>query len=564
MKKTLPINSTILRRFLLIFSLIVAFTSILSWWLVSDSWGHYSYARNSLKQFEEFYRVLVVSNRLADERGFANELIFTAPGQNWNVFDRLQHSQALTDDSFNQLPERLKASQSVADALATLKKGREAIANCAFRSCKDPQSTANAITMMMDATNYYHKAIFLKTNDFIKMEPKALAGILRMQALGELRDLTGKLGSVVLLPLFSKRPLTLEEQFLINTRQTRIEMQWQAVNIHADGIAIPYIFDKHLLTTRHHFKNQGFALIQYIQEVSRSGGKYDLTVDSFAKRYHYSLRTFNDLFDLYIDALKNSYLLKKNEALRHLILTLLTLVIVYALALASIIYLRTRILKPLWLLNKKARAITQHTRPPENEPIDAGCEIKTLQETLDNLESNFDEQLAQSERLRQKAEQDELTSVLNRRGFEKAARLVINKASIESPAWLVLLDIDFFKSINDTWGHPIGDKVLANLGYELKQAARVDDVVARIGGEEFAIMFREGDNKQVSARVSALQEACRRVYITLSDQTAIRITASFGVSSSWQGSLVAMSAEADRALYIAKRNGRNRVEGLPG
>jgi diguanylate cyclase (GGDEF)-like protein len=452
----------------------------------------------------------------------------------------------------------------VADAQATLKKGREAIANCAFQACKDPQSTANAIAMMMNATNYYHKAIFLKTNDFIQMEPKALAGILRTQALGELRDLAGKLGSVVLLPLFSGRPLTLDEQFLINTRLTRIETQWQAVNLHADDIAIPYIFDKHLMTTRHHFKNQGLALVHYVQTASRSGEKYDLTVDSFATRYHYSLRTFNDLLDLYIYGIKKSYMSKKNAALTHLILTLLTLAIVYVLALTSIIYLRTRILKPLWLLNKKARAITEQTRAPDKEHAETGCEIKTLQETINKLESNFDEQLAQSKRLRQKAEQDELTAVLNRRGFEKAARQVINKASIESPAWLVLLDIDFFKSINDTWGHPIGDKVLANLGYELKQSARIEDVVARIGGEEFAIMFCERDNEQVSTRVKAMQEACRRVSVTLNDRTTICITASFGVSSSWHGSLVAMSAEADRALYSAKRNGRNRVVGLPG
>ncbi|HEY2452724.1 MAG TPA: GGDEF domain-containing protein [Scandinavium sp.] len=564
MKKTLPINSTILRRFSLIFFLIVAFTSILSWWLVSDTWGHYTYARNSLEQFEEYYHVLVVSNRLVDERGYANELIFTTPGRSWTVFERLKHSQALTDDSFNQLPERLKNSQSVADTQATLNKGREAIARCAFRACKDQQSTANAIAMMMNATNYYHKAIFLKTNDFIQMEPKALAGILRTQALGELRDLTGKLGSVVLLPLFSGRPLTLDEQFLINTLLTRIEMQWQSVNIHADDIAIPYIFDKHLMTTHHHFKNQGLALIHYVQEASRNDGKYDLTVDSFATRYHYSLRTFNDLFDLYIYGLKKSYLSKKREALTHLILTLLTLVIVYALALTSIIYVRTRILKPLWLLNKKARAITEQARPTDTGHAATGCEIKTLQETIDTLETNFDEQVAQSEHLRLKAEQDELTTVLNRRGFEEAARVVINKACIDSPAWLVLLDIDFFKSINDTWGHPVGDQVLAVLGYELKQSVRVDDVVARIGGEEFAVMFREGDNKQVSVRVKALQKACRRVRVTLEDQTAIHITASFGVSSAWHGSLVAMSAEADRALYTAKRNGRNRVEGLPG
>ncbi|MRS14027.1 diguanylate cyclase [Enterobacteriaceae bacterium RIT691] len=562
MKIIFPTHSTTLRHFSLFATLIILFTAVLSWWLISDSWTHYKHARNSLQQFEEFHRVLIVSNRLADERGFANEAIFSKANKNKNIQQSLQRSQAMTDEGFRQLPERLRSELSVKKSISLLAEGRAKVANCIQRSCKDPTTIADAINTMMMATNYYHHTVFAKTDDFIKMEPMAVMGILKTQSLGELRDLTGKLGSTVLIPLLVNRPLTLEEKISITRRRTKMESEWKILAIHGDKTETSQRFDQELLITRHNFINRGLDLINYIQSRSLTNQPYTLSVEDFAIRYHNSLFTFNDLLGLYIDNLSKSYSQKKYDALQHLILTLSTLVIVLCLALASVIYIQKRILQPLWLLNKKARAIADNDSP--SSPVDEGyCEIQTLQETLNALEINFDAQQARSESLRQKAEHDALTSVLNRHGFESAARKLIGQARIDSPAWLALLDIDHFKNINDTWGHPVGDKVLAQLGHELLQSVESGDVVARIGGEEFAILFCEGDPKRVAARVSALQNACWRIRVNPEENATISITASFGLSSAWHGSLVAMMAEADRALYTAKREGRNRVVGLP-
>lgn len=562
MKINFPAHSTTLRHFSLFATLIILFTSVLSWWLVSDSWAHYKHARNSLQQFEEFHQVLIVSNRLADERGFANEALFATPKHSDTIQHSLEHSQAMTDEGFRQLPERLRTDSTIEKSQTMLAKGREKVARCIQVSCKNPATIADAINTMMMATNYYHQTVFAKTNNFIQMEPMAMMGILKTQSLGELRDLTGKLGSAVLIPLLVNRPLTLDEKFLLNSRRTKIDNEWKILTIHGDESEKLQEFEKELLVTRHNYLNQGLGLIDYIQSRSSVGKSYSLSVENFAIRYHSSLLTFNDLLGLYIDILTKNYSQKKYDALLHLILTLSTLAVVFFLALASVLYIRQRILQPLWLLNQKARAITQNN-PSFSQEGNHGCEIQTLQETLEALEINFDEQQARSESLRQQAERDALTSVLNRHGFESAARKLIRQARIDSPAWLILLDIDFFKNVNDTWGHPVGDRVLAQLGYELLQSAQKDDVIARIGGEEFAIMFCEGDSKQVVARVKELQNACWRVRVNPDEKTTLSITASFGVSSAWHGSLVAMTAEADRALYTAKREGRNRVVGLP-
>ncbi|GAB5550396.1 MAG: hypothetical protein SangKO_101560 [Sandaracinaceae bacterium] len=165
------------------------------------------------------------------------------------------------------------------------------------------------------------------------------------------------------------------------------------------------------------------------------------------------------------------------------------------------------------------------------------------------------------EESRRLATVDALTGLYNRRAFAEAARRELARAQRHGdPLSVVLFDIDHFKSINDNQGHAMGDRVLKAVGELLSSLARESDVCARWGGEEFVILLSStdcGGGVVVAERVRAAMEALRVV-----DEAGepIPVTASFGVAAlAPNEDMDGVVDRADRAMYMAKTSGRNRV-----
>jgi two-component system, cell cycle response regulator len=170
----------------------------------------------------------------------------------------------------------------------------------------------------------------------------------------------------------------------------------------------------------------------------------------------------------------------------------------------------------------------------------------------------------QQQNLYRSATRDALTGVHNRRWFDEAlgSELAFSRRHVR-PLSLLLLDIDFFKRINDTHGHPGGDRVLAAIGELVSTVVRREDAVARYGGEEFAILLRDTDGTAARACAERIRRAIETATITHMART-IPVTASIGVATvrgATAGTSSALIDAADRCLYQAKERGRNRVEG---
>ncbi|HHH31706.1 MAG TPA: diguanylate cyclase [Polyangiaceae bacterium] len=190
-----------------------------------------------------------------------------------------------------------------------------------------------------------------------------------------------------------------------------------------------------------------------------------------------------------------------------------------------------------------------------------------IQLYTDDLEHIIDERTDElqqaNKRLEQLATTDQLTGVWNRRYFDDAARRALEVARRnERPLCIALVDTDEFKSINDTWGHPVGDEVLKAVAKVLEENSRDADLVARVGGEEFAILMPEvglGLAGEATERLRAALEAdvANRVTI-LGDR---KVTASFGVAAFEKADdrLEDLLSAADQAMYKSKTEGRNRV-----
>jgi len=156
---------------------------------------------------------------------------------------------------------------------------------------------------------------------------------------------------------------------------------------------------------------------------------------------------------------------------------------------------------------------------------------------------------------------DELTKVANRRSFVESVDTELARCQRQhKPSALLLLDLDFFKSVNDTYGHQAGDEILKATAVRFKKALREYDIIGRIGGEEFAVFLSETTPKtalQVAERIRSLLAD----YPMKAGSVELCMTTSIGVAfCQGQSSFEALYIEADSALYQAKRNGRNRVE----
>jgi diguanylate cyclase (GGDEF)-like protein/PAS domain S-box-containing protein len=180
---------------------------------------------------------------------------------------------------------------------------------------------------------------------------------------------------------------------------------------------------------------------------------------------------------------------------------------------------------------------------------------------IDGLLSDITERKNLQEELTRKAHTDDLTGVYNRRYFKERLQKEICKARrSENPLSLIMIDVDFFKSINDRFGHDSGDKALQRITTVCREALRGDDIFGRLGGEEFAVILPNltlYKAKQVAERLRMMVESER----IRAGRSTIRITVSIGLCQ-FGGEITeseALLKAADEALYEAKQKGRNQV-----
>ena len=157
---------------------------------------------------------------------------------------------------------------------------------------------------------------------------------------------------------------------------------------------------------------------------------------------------------------------------------------------------------------------------------------------------------------------DELTGLNNRRAFFDQGNHVFKQAvRFEHPISVIMMDIDYFKNINDSYGHSAGDKVLQSITKLLKDMIREVDIAGRMGGEEFAFILAETDIDEAIKLAERLKLKVENTTVEYKEQT-IQITASLGICSCSvkNETLETLLTKADDALYIAKRNGRNQIK----
>jgi diguanylate cyclase (GGDEF)-like protein len=217
---------------------------------------------------------------------------------------------------------------------------------------------------------------------------------------------------------------------------------------------------------------------------------------------------------------------------------------------------------------REARELTGALRGLVDDLTQHERELTALAQQLEQRVRDRTQELSEANALLETmAMTDALTGLANRRHFgDQLAKEVVRAAAIAKPVALVTLDIDHFKRINDQYGHPAGDAVLRQVALLLEEQVRGSDLLARVGGEEFAVLAVEAplaEATQLGERLRAAIAGAAPISVGRSD---VQVTVSVGVAVLWPRADDVLRtperllAAADEALYSAKRNGRNRVE----
>ena len=168
-------------------------------------------------------------------------------------------------------------------------------------------------------------------------------------------------------------------------------------------------------------------------------------------------------------------------------------------------------------------------------------------------------------RIERLAATDQLTELPNRRGFEMLAGQALEEARREQqPLSAIVIDLDHFKTLNDTHGHLAGDVVLKGFANQLRASLRRSDIVCRWGGEEFIVLFKNTPLDTARQLAEKLRVQLEQQHFFWEDK-ALKVTISIGLTNLTGGEgLDALIARADRALYRAKQSGRNQIASEPG
>lgn len=208
------------------------------------------------------------------------------------------------------------------------------------------------------------------------------------------------------------------------------------------------------------------------------------------------------------------------------------------------------------LLQRLVEAVIQGTQLMQSS-------VSSLQEKLIASKSKIEKLQRELQSAKSEALTDPLTKVLNRRGFDDQMKKLVNNPDFKGQhASFLMLDIDFFKNINDTYGHLFGDSVLCGIATTLTAQVKGQDTVARLGGEEFAIILPDTPVQGAFALAEKIRQSIARVKIRRSSkqEDVGGITISIGIadcatSGDWKEAL----GQADRALYVSKLTGRNKT-----
>jgi diguanylate cyclase (GGDEF)-like protein len=548
-------NAEIMRMLIVLSCAVALISTLLSWWQITAVSHHYIAARERASKFNTIKLMLNTNHLMGNERGYSNEYLLETSQDELHAKTALNMAREKTDASIQQLKAIPALTARVADAEEGLSIARRTVDDVMTDSTKTPTEVYRAMNALLDATGAFNKLTISVSMNFASKDIAGTGYFYTLLSLGEIRDTLGRMATPYLFSLRYDTPITKEDMTATTKRQARLNVLWLLLGGLKDNPAL----SGDLQRAREDYQNKTEFLIKTVDNHMTYNGLKHIDAVVFSIQYREGLSNFQLLEQKYLDNLGSFFAKQTEQSFDRLVEVIVSLIALLCIIITICIFINMRVLKPLLTLNETIRNVMDDNINKKGAGAEDAAEIQNLFKSIDLLDGVFKQQKAETKVLTRKMNEDPLTGIGNRRFFNEQVAKLPQHIPEGTSLWLAIIDVDHFKRINDTWGHPFGDEVLIGLARTLQSNCRAGDFVARFGGEEFAVMFNAESDVQAQKILARFQETIRAMRFVAPDGTQVGITASFGAVQVDDASIETLQQKADAALYQAKAEGRDRV-----
>lgn len=543
----------------------------------------YRQGTRNLQALTSYDQVLKAGNAISAERAPSNMLLTLDPraAQVYaSTRAEVAHARGRTDDALDQLDRLIRArpeadaeQPQLARAKASLAKARadyDTLArNAPFE--RSPQDLQLAIDTLIVARRQLDPLIADFYREAAELAPDQAGTMQMARILSDLREYGGRLGSMLVVPLSTPEPIDTARHLVIANLRGRIDQLRALMPAHAKSDAqhdddIDYLRAQ----VERGFFGHTLALIDTL--TARSGTDYGIRAAAFTSQVLPDLLALEKLEDRFMQrAIAHVTAAQHGERARMLLIGVFLLAF-FLFLLAMLRAAESLVIRPLLLAKKEIVALAngdlRHAPRAGNS-----VEARALHDAIDTLRHQHSRSMQLSierdelsKALRRQAHTDALTGLLNRHALEElTGDLSADPVRISKGRGLILIDVDYFKPINDEHGHIVGDLVLREVAGRIRRFVKEPHMAFRYGGEEFAVLT----NGLTMTDLCQLAEAIRRLIsddaIIAPGVSTLTVTASLGVAKGNAAILTWLDLlnAADAALYQAKAQGRNQLVAAP-
>lgn len=560
-------------------------------WIVAPSVTAYVDAERSLVSVQEYEALLIASRALSAERGPSNVLMSVEVGADPSAVTRLAEARRATDialsvvDRTRNLPLAPGIVRSLREALGLARDRIDGIAQMPYAE-RTLDMMTEAIAAMFGIADEIQPTVDLAAETLEKKNPALAGSVFTALIVTNLREQAGRLASYVVPSVSRALPLSPTAAGRVDRTQGRIDQLMQMLGVRLD------VSDANLRAlmgeVRRLFIGRGVRLIEKLTLEGRAGGHYSIAPAGLTGLYVPTLVPLEDLRKAAIHQMVTDIVRSRDIAFIRLIGMAAATVLLLILLVVVMRRLFLSVLRPLLTAHEMIVGLAEE-KPVGRPRFEADTrELNDLFDAIARLEGQLAERRELTERLRVRAETDPLTGLLNRARFlglgdtrfsaaiadtatadtaradtATADTAVTDTLEAESRIGVLYIDLDGFKTVNDTLGHFAGDQLLRDIAVRLSNAVGPESLLARLGGDEFAICTSVPN-------AAGLEAFARHILLQFNkpidiNGIPIRVGASIGLALMTDGdekeagasSFSQLCCNADIALYDAKRGGRN-------
>lgn len=547
-------------------------TAVIAAHFLAQAWQGNEEARDKADQLVRYEHVLIAVAAISAERGPSNNAMTT---EGPAVLEALISKREATDAALDAMVAVFETDlgrtgaqfSQYATLTATLRWARTLVDKVAYApaTARSPREVGAAVTALFQSADV---AIELRDKLGGRMAGQSSglsAEIMLLNDASLLRELSGRLGSYVVLRLAGSATQE-EERDAVSATLANLYQVWHTVRIYAPAhLQVAEVQAAVAETNRAYFLGSLTFLEQIIEQLGQGEA---ISAKEFTDNYVPGLQAAQNLQRRIVAATVEGAIEKANKTGRALVAGIASLAIINCLLLAFALAFSRLFFKPIWAARDEILSLAADDLKEDSKRLSAFRELRELFEGIVVLRQQLFEkremeqqQLRLMKTLRFQSERDPLTQLLNRRAVnDLAAQHLIASDRENRLLGIIVADLDHFKRINDTYGHAAGDAVLKEAADLMVRTMRRTDMIARIGGEEFLVLFEVANEKQASEIAERLRAAFAAMIIN--HDPPIGVTASLGLyvrPPNDQAQWNEMVAHADGCLYRAKLLGRNRV-----